>query len=147
MKSILRLRNHVGIEMYGLSKNILHDLKVLFLVMKCERQMKKLMKEFSPDVVIGAGGYVTPVPPAVIITFIKISPHTNYIIKCSKLGEKYDHFTRVENINLDRATKEVKRVLDDGSAYKKFMDFVRVQGGNIDKIELAKKRIGMTNLL
>ncbi len=50
---------YVGIEMYGLSKNVLHDMKVLFLVMKCERQMKKLMKEFSPDVVIGAGGYVT----------------------------------------------------------------------------------------
>ncbi len=50
-------------------------------------------------------------------------------------------YSRVENINLDRATKEVKRVLDDGSAYKKFMDFVRVQGGNIDKIELAKKMV------
>lgn len=48
-----------GITMYGLSKNILRDVKVAFLILKNERHMKKLMKKFKPDVVIGAGGYVT----------------------------------------------------------------------------------------
>lgn len=50
---------YVGIEMYGLSKNVLRDLKVMFLIKKNERIMKKLMKDFKPDVVIGTGGYVT----------------------------------------------------------------------------------------
>ena len=50
---------YVGIEMYGLSKNIARDIKVLFLILENERKLKKLMKDFKPDVVIGAGGYVT----------------------------------------------------------------------------------------
>ncbi len=50
---------YVGIEMYGLSKNIVRDVKVMFLILKNEAKMKKLMREFKPDVVIGAGGYVT----------------------------------------------------------------------------------------
>lgn len=50
---------YVGIEMYGLSKNILRDFKTMFLVLKNNRKMKNLMKEFKPDVVVGTGGYVT----------------------------------------------------------------------------------------
>lgn len=50
---------YVGIEMYGLSKNIFRDIKVGYLILKNEQKMKKLMKEFKPDVVVGAGGYVT----------------------------------------------------------------------------------------
>lgn len=50
---------YVGIEIYGLSKNILRDIKDLFLIIKNEKKMKDLMREFKPDVVIGTGGYVT----------------------------------------------------------------------------------------
>lgn len=50
---------YVGIEMYGLSKNVARDFKVLFLILKNEKKMKDLMKEFKPDVVVGTGGYVT----------------------------------------------------------------------------------------
>lgn len=50
---------YVGIEMYGLSKNIARDLKVMMLILKSEKKMKELMKKFKPDVVIGTGGYVT----------------------------------------------------------------------------------------
>lgn len=50
---------YVGIEMYGLSKNIFRDAKIVFLIAKAKRQLKKLMKEFEPDIVVGAGGYVT----------------------------------------------------------------------------------------
>lgn len=50
---------YVGIEMYGLSKNILRDLKILGLIIKNERKIKKIIDEFEPDVVIGTGGYVT----------------------------------------------------------------------------------------
>lgn len=50
---------YVGIEMYGLSKNILRDIKVAFLIFKNEKKIKKIIDEFKPDVVIGTGGYVT----------------------------------------------------------------------------------------
>ena len=50
---------YIGIEMYGLTKNIMKDVKVVFLINKNIRECKKLMKEFKPDVVLGIGGYVT----------------------------------------------------------------------------------------
>ena len=50
---------YVGIEMYGLSKNVARDFKVLFLIQKNVRKCKKIMKEFKPDIVLGIGGYVT----------------------------------------------------------------------------------------
>ncbi len=50
---------YVGIEMYGLTKNILKDIKVCLLLSKNQKKMKELMKKFQPDVVIGTGGYVT----------------------------------------------------------------------------------------
>ncbi len=50
---------YVGIEMYGLSKNIIRDIKVMFLIRKNMSKCTKIMKEFKPDVVLGIGGYVT----------------------------------------------------------------------------------------
>ncbi len=50
---------YVGIEMYGLTKNIINDIKVLFLIQKNERIVCRLIDEFKPDVVVGVGGYVT----------------------------------------------------------------------------------------
>lgn len=50
---------YVGIEMYGLSKNVLRDLKVLTLIFKNTSKVKKIIDDFEPDIVIGTGGYVT----------------------------------------------------------------------------------------
>ena len=48
------------LEIYGFSKTLIwRDFKNIFLVQKAIIQCKKIMKEFKPDVVIGAGGYVT----------------------------------------------------------------------------------------
>lgn len=51
--------DYKGIEMYGLTKNIAKDIKVVFLINKNIRLCKKIMKDFKPDVVLGIGGYVT----------------------------------------------------------------------------------------
>ena len=47
------------IEIYGLTKNIIRDIKDVYLIIKDKRKLKKLMMEFKPDVVLGIGGYVT----------------------------------------------------------------------------------------
>jgi len=47
-------------------------------------------------------------------------------------------YSRSKKINLDIAKKEVIRVLDNGQAYEKFLEFVQTQGGDLEKIELAK---------
>ena len=48
------------IEIYGFSKkDILLDIKNVFLIKKATKRCIELMKEFKPDLVLGIGGYVT----------------------------------------------------------------------------------------
>ena len=50
----------VGIEMYGFNrKNIFKNFKTIKCLFKSKRQLKKIIKEFNPDIVIGVGGYIT----------------------------------------------------------------------------------------
>lgn len=50
-------------------------------------------------------------------------------------------YSRVERVNIDVARRKVESVLTSGEAYKKFVEFVNNQGGNLDAIKLAKNRI------
>ena len=48
------------IEIYGFSKrDILLDIKNIYLIGKAKKKCLKIMKEFKPDLVMGIGGYVT----------------------------------------------------------------------------------------
>ncbi len=49
----------VGLEMKGLSKSIVGNIKVGKMFRNAVKETKKLLEEFKPDVVIGAGGYIT----------------------------------------------------------------------------------------
>ena len=78
------------IEIYGFSKkDILLDIKNIFLINKAYKKCLKIMKKFKPDIVMGIGGYVTfPVIKAAnklgIKTFIheqnSISGKTNKVL-------------------------------------------------------------------
>lgn len=49
-----------SLEIYGFSKTqIARDFKNIFLIKKAIKKCNKIMDDFKPDVVIGAGGYVT----------------------------------------------------------------------------------------
>ena len=50
---------YLGIEMMGLSKNVLKSLKSAKLLLKSNKIVRNKIKEFNPDIVIGVGGYVT----------------------------------------------------------------------------------------
>ena len=48
------------INVHGLKRKLtLENVKVLYEFLKARQQCKKIIKDFDPDVVIGAGGYVT----------------------------------------------------------------------------------------
>ncbi len=50
----------IGIEMYGFNrKNIFKNFKTIKCLFKSKRELKKIIKEFNPDIVIGVGGYIT----------------------------------------------------------------------------------------
>ncbi len=52
--------NYLGIEMIGINrKNIFSNFKLPFLLLKNKFKLKKLFKDFAPNIVIGTGGYVT----------------------------------------------------------------------------------------
>ena len=48
------------IEIYGFNRsNLLKNFKVVSCLLKSKKKVKKLIKEFNPDIAIGVGGYVT----------------------------------------------------------------------------------------
>jgi len=51
--------DYVGIKIHGLSKNPIKLTKVLLETKKAISECKKILRKFEPDIVIGAGGYVT----------------------------------------------------------------------------------------
>ena len=82
----------VSIEIYGLTKNVINDIKDIYLIIKDIKEMKKLMLEFKPDVVLGIGGYVTyPVIKAAHKLHIPIFIHEQNAIpgKVNKVTSKY----------------------------------------------------------
>lgn len=61
-KELIPKRNipYEELEIYGFSKrDILLDIKNVFLIGKAKKKCLHIMKEFKPDVVLGIGGYVT----------------------------------------------------------------------------------------
>ena len=80
------------IEIYGLTKNIIRDIKDVYLICKDVKIVKKMMKEFKPDFVLGIGGYVTyPVIKAAKSLNIPIFIHEQNAIpgKVNKVTAKY----------------------------------------------------------
>ncbi len=52
--------NYVGIEMKGLNrKNLFKNIKVLSIYLKAKKDIRKVLKKFRPDIVLGVGGYIT----------------------------------------------------------------------------------------
>ena len=83
---------YIPLEIYGFSKNIGRDIKNVFLVKKAISNVRCLLKEEKPDVVIGVGGYVTyPVILAAHKEHIKIFIHEQNSIpgKSNKMISKY----------------------------------------------------------
>lgn len=82
-----------ALEIYGFSKKeIIRDVKNIFLINKAYKKCLKLFKEFKPDVVLGFGGYVTfPVIKAAKKLGIKTFIHEQNAIpgKSNKMLEKY----------------------------------------------------------
>lgn len=50
---------YIGINISGLSKNILKLIKSFFQMSSAIKRCRKIIKSFDPDIVIGVGGYVT----------------------------------------------------------------------------------------
>lgn len=87
-----------GIEIYGLSKNVLRDIKNVKCIMSSYNECKKVIKEFNPDYVIGFGGYVTfPVLMAAKKYKIKTAIHEQNMIpgKTNRLLSRYVNITFV----------------------------------------------------
>lgn len=51
---------YIGIEMKGLDRhNLFKNFKVLSIYLKAKKNIKKVLLDFKPDIVLGIGGYIT----------------------------------------------------------------------------------------
>ena len=109
---------YVGIEIYGFSKNILRDIKNIFLVNKSYHKCLKLLQEFKPDVVLGFGGYVTyPVLKAAKKLGIKTFLHEqNSIVgKTNKFISKDIDLVAVSFLSTLNKFPKAKKVIYSGN--------------------------------
>jgi UDP-N-acetylglucosamine--N-acetylmuramyl-(pentapeptide) pyrophosphoryl-undecaprenol N-acetylglucosamine transferase len=81
-----------SIEIYGLTKNMVKNIKNIKCIIKAYKECLKIMKEFKPDAVIAFGGYVSfPVIMAAKKLKIKTFLHEQNVIpgKANKLLSRY----------------------------------------------------------
>jgi len=127
-----------SIEIYGINrKNPFKNIKTIKAFMKSLKDIKKYLKEFNPDVVVGAGGYVTgPV-----------------LYMASKLG--YKTFIHEQNSIPGRANKFLSKYVDQigvsfKSSIKYFPEYKTTFTGNpcgeeaLMKKEISKKEFGLS---
>ena len=110
--------NYVGIEIYGFSKNILRDIKNIFLVTKSYHQCLKLLRDFNPDIVLGFGGYVTyPVLKAAKKLGIKTFLHEqNSIVgKTNKFLSNHVDLVAVSFLSTLNKFPKAKKVIYSGN--------------------------------
>lgn len=63
--------------------------------------------------------------------------NNNFVSLCQELAT--DMVSMGLNIDKEEASKRVAETINNGNAYRKFLEMVDAQGGNIEKMNLAKK--------
>lgn len=110
---------YIPIEIYGFSKKkIFRDFKNIFLIKKAMNKCIKLMEKFKPDIVIGAGGYVTyPVIRAAHKLGIKTFIHEQNSVagKSNITLSKYVDLVGVSFKNSEDYFKTAKKVIYTGN--------------------------------
>lgn len=97
-----------SVEIYGLSKNILLDIKNVKCIMSAYSKCKKIMKTFKPDYVIGFGGYVSfPVIMAAKKYKIKTAIHEQNMIP-GKTNKVLSKFADITFVSFEESKKEFK---------------------------------------
>lgn len=107
-----------GIEIYGLSKNMIKNIKNIFLIGNSYKKCIKILKEFKPDLVLGFGGYVTfPVIYAAKKLGIKTFMHEqNSIVgKTNKALSKNVDLVAVSFLSTMEKFKDAKKVIYSGN--------------------------------
>ncbi len=107
-----------GIEIYGFTKNVLRDIKNVYLVTSNVHKCKKILKEFKPDLVLGFGGYVTyPVLKAAKKLKLKTFLHEqNSIVgKTNKALANNIDLVAVSFLSTMKKFKNAKRVVYTGN--------------------------------
>ena len=105
------------IEAYGLSKNICKDLKTF----KGFFQAKKIIKEFEPDVVVGAGGYICG--PVILAAHMKKIPtvlHESNAFpgKAVKMLARYTNTILISFEDARNQIKNAKKIVLTGTPIK-----------------------------
>lgn len=107
-----------GLEIYGFSKNILKDIKNVFLVASSYKKCIKLLNDFKPDIVMGFGGYVTyPVLKAAKKLKIKTFLHeqNSVVGKTNRFVSSGVDLVAVSFLSTMKQFKNAKKVIYSGN--------------------------------
>lgn len=107
-----------GLEIYGLNKNILKDVKNIFLIINSYKKCIKILKEFKPDIVLGFGGYITyPVLKAAKKLKIKTFLHeqNSVVGKTNRALSSGIDLVGVSFLSTIKKFKKAKRVIYTGN--------------------------------
>ncbi|MCM1053731.1 MAG: undecaprenyldiphospho-muramoylpentapeptide beta-N-acetylglucosaminyltransferase [Ruminococcus sp.] len=128
-----------GIEIYGFSKNILRDVKNVFLIGHSYNKCVRILKKFKPDIVLGFGGYVTyPVIKAAKHLKIKTFLHeqNSLVGKTNKALSKDIDLVAVSFLSTLKEFKKAKKVVYTGNPCGE---------AAINAKEIKKSDIGLDN--
>lgn len=151
--------NYVGIEMKGLNrKNLFKNFEVLSIYNKGKKEIKKVLQEFKPDIVLGIGGYITlPVVSVACSLGIKTFIHeqnsipglSNKILakKVNKIGvsleDSISYFPKEKTIFTGNPRSEeilgVKPVLKSKYGLKNSKKLVLIVMGSLGSLTMNKK--------
>ena len=107
-----------GIRIYGFSKNILKNVKNVFLIGASYNKCLRLLKKFKPDIVLGFGGYVTyPVIEAAKHLKIKTFLHeqNSLVGKTNKILAKNVDLVAISFLKTQKNFKKAKKVVYTGN--------------------------------
>ncbi len=130
----------MGFERYICMRNIKHNIKAVKCLLTCGKRAKTIISQFSPDVAVGTGGYVSaPILKTAHDMGIKTVAHEQnaYPGVSNKLNFKF-----ADKILL--AVEEAKKYLPDGCEYIITGNPVREEIIMADR-ESARNKLGVGN--
>ena len=134
----------IGLKVYGINrslslKSIVENMKLPFVVMKSIKKVKKIMREFKPDIVIGVGGFASgPALKAAISLGIKtlIQEQNSFPGITNKLLAKKVNKICVAYSGLEKYFPEDKIVLTGNPVRDIILDIKNKKKENIQFLDL-----------
>ena len=128
--------NYFGLRMYGLKRSLsLSNIKTAYYYLEALKKVKKVIKDFNPDIVIGVGGYVTA---PVIQTAKKLGYKT--------LIHEQNSIPGLSNRHLEKYADKIAVSFESSKTYFKNQDKIVYTGNPCGENAIKSKKVDKKEL-